>query len=125
MTTGIKYGIGFGVTTCAWTLAEYVLGFHTTRIAAGQMTSWLALVLPLTFVILAGLAERKRLASISFGRALGVAFAVMFVGDIITVPFVLAYHHYIQPDWIERLSAYERERMLLAGASATDIDRRL
>jgi hypothetical protein len=121
----MKYGVGFGLATGAWTLVEYALGFHTTRIAAGQLTSYLALVLPITFIVLAALAERRRLGAISFGRALGVALLVMLVGDVISTPLVWAYHHFILPDWMERLTAFERERLLLQGTAPAEVDRRL
>ncbi|HEY1585667.1 MAG TPA: DUF4199 domain-containing protein [Polyangia bacterium] len=125
MKTWMKYGIGFGLATAAWTLVEYALGFHTTRIADGQLTSYLALVLPVTFVVLAGLAERRRLPTASVGRYLAVALLVMLVGDAITTPFLWAYHHYVLPDWLDRLMAFEREKLLLAGAPANVVDLRL
>jgi Protein of unknown function (DUF4199) len=125
MKTALKYGVAFGLATCAWTLVEYALGFHTTRIAAGHATEYLALVLPLTFIVLAGVAERRNLGIIGVGRALAIAFVVMLVGDAITTPFLWAYHHYILPDWMDRQIAFERERLILQGIAAAEIDRRL
>jgi hypothetical protein len=125
MSTAIKYGVGFGLATCTWTLIEYALGFHTTHIAAGQVSSYVALVLPLAFVVLAGLAARREAGALTFTRALGVALVVMLVGDTITTPFLWAYHHFILPDWLERLTDYERAKMLLAGTAPADVDRKL
>ena len=121
----IKYGIGFGLATATWTLVEYALGFHTTRIAEGQFTSYLALVLPLTFVVLGGLAERRVRPTATVGRYIAVALLVMLVGDAITTPFLWAYHHFILPDWLDRVLAFEREKMLLAGMPANVVDQRL
>lgn len=125
MKTWLSYGVGFGLATCGWALLEHVLGFHTTRMELGQISSYCALVLPLTFVVLAGLAERRRVPAASVGRFMGVALLVLLVGDCISTPFLWAYHHYILPDWMDRLLAFQREKLLLEGMPPAEINQRL
>ena len=121
----MKLGLALGVAMCIWTMAEYLLGFHTTRIAWGQVSSYVALVMPLAFIVAAGRAQRRRAPETGVGGYLATAVLVMLVSYCVLIPFQLAYHHYINPQWLERLLAYQREKLVLAGTAPDQIDTKL
>ena len=72
MRTAIKWGALLGAAVVVWTLVIHMLGFYTTRIAAGQRADAVAIVLPIAAIVLA-LRERKKHESLSFRKALTTA----------------------------------------------------
>lgn len=121
----IKYGLAFGIATCAWTLAEYLLGFHTTRIGWGQVSSYAALVLPIAFITRAARAQKRRDAATGVLGYLATALAVMLLGYVVLMPFQLFYHHVLNPHWLEHLVAYERHELEVGGTAPDQIEARV
>ncbi len=122
MRTAVKWGILFGIAATIWTAAVHLAGFYTNRVEYAKLVDTLAIIIPLVIFPIALLARRRELGgSISFGQGLLTGLVVAVVAAPITVLFLWAYHHYINPDWITILADYERESLTAAGASEAEI----
>ena len=120
MRTAIKWGALLGAAVVLWTLVIHMLGFYTTRIAAGQRADVAAIVLPVAAIVLA-LRERKKQGSLSFGQALTTALVVGLVSFPITAGFLWWYHHYLNPGWLDYIVEHRRAAMAADGATADAI----
>ena len=116
MRTAIKWGALLGAAVVVWTLVIHMLGFYTTRIAAGQRADAVAIVLPIAAIVLA-LRERKKHESLSFRKALTTALVVGLVSVPISAGFLWWYHHYMNPGWLDYIVEYRRSAMAATGAT--------
>lgn len=122
---GIRWGLILGVAVCLWTLALHVLGFYTVNPGAGQRADVLATALPVVAVVGAFRERLKRAARISFGEAISIGFVLGLTSACITVPFLWFYHHYVNPQWLELLISWSRERLNATGASPAEMEQAL
>ena len=118
MKTAAKWGAILGVVVIVWTLILHMLGFYTTKIAAGQVADQVASVLPIIVIVLA-LRERRKLV----GRGLRVVEslqtgAVLGLTSVpITAGFFWIYHHVINPEWMALIIAWKSAAMTARGAT--------
>ena len=55
----LVYGFAGAAAVFLWTLAEFALGFHTSRAEVGRYSGFLALLFPLVAIVLAVRAARR------------------------------------------------------------------
>ncbi|MBI3789735.1 MAG: DUF4199 domain-containing protein [Gemmatimonadetes bacterium] len=123
---GVTWGVALGAAVCVWTMAVHLLGWYTTNLGAGKQADVAALVLPVVILFLAIRDARRRLGgnlSVLQGVATGVVAGL--ASTPIATGFLWYYHHGINPRWTEYLVAYERARLVAAGASPSDVAKQL
>ncbi|HVU15831.1 MAG TPA: DUF4199 domain-containing protein [Candidatus Didemnitutus sp.] len=102
MTPEFRYGLIAGAGLCLWTLLEFVLGLHTVHFNAGEISGYLAGIVP--FVCLWLLLRRRQrelgpLFSIWVGLFSGVICSI--VAAVVVYAFMVAYDLYLNPGWLD------------------------
>jgi hypothetical protein len=114
----IRWGLILAACLCIWTLLLHVTGVYTVHLQYASWADNAAIVFPLVALIGAMLERRRRQSgwlTMRDGFLTGVA--TMLISWPITAAFMLLYHHVIHPEWLERLTAFERQQLLSAGAT--------
>ena len=104
----MKYGLLGGAGVCAWIMAEYLLGFHTTRLAIGEYSGYFSSLVPLvTLWLLLRLRQREfgPLFNIYRGLRSG-AFASLLTGAVVYC-FLVFYNFQINPGWLDQALAWK------------------
>lgn len=126
MNIGLKFGLILGGSYCAWTLITYVFGLDTTRIDAGHIGDYLVTILPVVLLFLS-IRRKKNLAGGTLGYvdALKTGLMVSLIAWVIYTPFLILYHHVINPDWLDYVLEFQKRTMIEANTAAGDIDERI
>lgn len=125
MKTEIKFGLILGLGICAYTMLAHLLGFYSTNIKAGQYGDIAITLLPILVFFFAIREKRNRLGQLTVLQGLKTGLLVALISFPISAAFLLLYHHYINPNWLEFLIDYERNRMTQAGVGASEMSARL
>lgn len=123
MKPGLKYGLIAAAGMSAWTLAEYALGFHTTRIGPGHYTS---LGTEVIFVVVLWRLLRRQLNGAARywlpvweGLLHGtIASLVAAMGYYI---FLSLYLYYINPEYIDLVLEWQVAQMRATGDPEEEI----
>ena len=108
--TAVKWGVILGVAVCVWTLGVHFLGWYTTNLRMGLVADQVALVMPVVTLFLAIREFGRRMGAVpTFRQAEAVGLLAGLVSVPISAGFLWAYHHYINPRWIEYLVAHARQ----------------
>jgi len=124
MRRDIIYGLATGAGMCLWTLLEFALGLHSTRIDIGAYSGYFATLVP--FVALWLLLRKTQeefgpLFDLRRGLAAGIVCA--FVGAVVLYIFLVAYNLYINPAWLDYFLKWKVEQMRAAHLAETEIRR--
>lgn len=102
----LTYGLLAAAGGAAWTLIEYALGFHTTRLETGRYTGFAAIVFPILAIWLALKAARAEHGGrLSFGQGLKQGAAVSAVQAVAGALFFLVYFTIVNPRFFDALAA--------------------
>ncbi|HEY4302623.1 MAG TPA: DUF4199 family protein [Candidatus Didemnitutus sp.] len=101
MTPEFRYGLISGAALSLWILAEFLLGLHTVHFQAGEISGYLAGMIP--FVCLWLLLRRRQrelgsLFSVWVGLFSGVICAL--VSAVVVYAFMVAYDLWLNPGWL-------------------------
>ncbi|MBM3877238.1 MAG: DUF4199 domain-containing protein [Verrucomicrobia bacterium] len=125
MKVELKFGLLGGAAVSAWLLVASLVGFQLQRFEVVKYSGGLGLALLAVFLWLGIKAARARAAhgalSLEQGWKCGTLTAL--IAAVVAALFKFAYNHVIHPGWIEKAIAWERERMLAAGAAEKTIAR--
>ncbi|MGA9997194.1 MAG: DUF4199 domain-containing protein [Pyrinomonadaceae bacterium] len=125
MRTEIKFGLILGLGICAYTIIAHLLGFYTTNIRTGKYGDVAITLLPVVTLFLAIREKRNLKGSLTLLEGLKTGLLVALISFPISTAFLWIYHHFINPNWLEFILAYERDSMARAGVSAAEIASRL
>jgi len=106
----IKYGFLSGILIICWDLAQYLLGFHTNKLALGHYTGY-AIYLIIFVALYLGLKEKEIDYNGHFTLRKGIRTG-LFQLVITAVPsslFLFYYSYKINPFWVEKLIVWQRE----------------
>lgn len=119
----LKWGVVLGIAICVWTLCVHALGWYTTDLAKGQLADQLAIILPVAALFLA-ISEYSRYVArtLSLVDALGVGVFSGLVSVPISAGFLWLYHHYFNPQWLDLLVSYERQKLASSGTSEARVN---
>ncbi len=118
----VKWGVLLAVAIGAWTLALHFLGIYTVHLEFADLLDRVALLLPLVALGLAILEERRAAGgAIGVGRAVGTGSLAAAVSAPLSAMLLLAYHHLINPQWLELLVDHKRQALAEAGVSPEEI----
>lgn len=122
MRIAIKWGAILALGIILWTIAVHLLGFYTDRVRYATLVDTIVIILPIAVTTLALLDLRRgQGGALPFGRALLLGVGVAVVSAPLTVAFLWYYHHYVNPDWVSYLTAYEQQRLAAQGVPADSI----
>ena len=125
MRTEVKFGIILGVGICVYTLIAHLLGFYTNNIQIGKYGDVAITLLPVVVLFLAIREKRNLNGSLTLWQGIKTGLLVALISFPISTTFLWIYHHYINPQWLANIIAYEQESMMRAGVSAGEISSRL
>lgn len=122
-----KYGLITGVGVSLWILAEYLLGFHTTRMAIGECSRYFSCVVPAITLFI--LLRKKQAASpkypLTIRQSIAAGLFVSLVAAMIVSTFLVAYHRWINPFGIENILAGKVVQMRATGIDEIAIRREI
>ena len=103
MSPSFKYGLTTGAGCCLWILAEFALGFHTTRPDIGEYSGYFSGVIPLVTLTL--LLRQCRAAApdgtLTLRQGLRAGFQASLVAALVVYGFLLVYHQFINPAGVD------------------------
>jgi hypothetical protein len=122
----IKYTLIAFVITVIWTLIEHVLGYNTTRHDIGQYTRVITTFLYWGLVVAAIIEVKNKSGNkINFKTALNTGLGVAFGYSFLVTLWFALYAEVINTQYQPTLLAFERNKLLAAGASAEKISAKL
>jgi hypothetical protein len=103
------YGLLTGAAVCVWIGLEYLLGFHTTRLGAGEYTGLLSNLVPLASLFLLLRAKRAAVydGRLSFASGIGSGVVASFIAALVVYTFLVIYNQFINPGWIDQVLEYK------------------
>jgi hypothetical protein len=125
MRTEIKFGVILGLGICVYTMLAHFLGFYTNNIQTGKYGDIAITLLPVVVLFLAIREKRKLNGSLTLLQGIKTGLLVALISFPISTAFLWIYHHYVNPNWLAYILAYEQESMARAGVSAGEISSHL
>lgn len=122
----MKWGVILGVAILVWTACIHVMGVYTTRIQYANFVDQLAVVIPIGVTALA-LLEQRRLngGKLGFWQGVITGVGLSAISSPIAVGGLWVYHHFVNPQWLDILVAYERVHLKESGLSADAVAARI
>ena len=127
MNIPLKFGLILGLSYCAWTILMYITGLDTTRIDVGHYGDYLVTILPVSVLYLSIRAKRTTLVGepLRYVDAVKTGIVVSLIAWIIYTPFLVLYHHLINPEWLDYVIEFQKQTMTEANMAAAEIDQRV
>ncbi len=119
-----QYAAGVLSVVIVYTMIEHVLGLNSVNHEIGQYTRLAGILFPLLAIYLGMRARRGEAgegAPFTFLRAFRSGFLVASFLAVLSSLWFLLYGSVINPEFLDTLLAFERNRMLAAGASVPDV----
>ena len=116
------YGLASGLGVCLWVMVEYLLGFHTTRLAIGEYSGYFSSLVPLACLWL--MLRRQQTAFgplFTLPRALKSGLLASFVGAVVVYIFFVAYNRFINPGWLDHALEWKVAQLRAAHVPEVDI----
>jgi len=98
------YGLLAAAGGASWTLVEYALGFHTTRLETGRYSGFVAILFPILAIVFALKAARSERGALSFREGMMQGAAVTLVQATAGAVFIWLYFTLINPGFFAMLS---------------------
>lgn len=121
----LKYGLILGLALCICIAISHLLGFNTTNMRSAVYGDLGTTIVTMVIVFLAIRAERRRRGSLTILQGICTGLLVFLISYPITAAFLWFYQHYINPDWLGYVVAYEQSKLAQAGESAAVISDRI
>lgn len=118
--TEVRYGVWLGLALCIYTTFMWVIKFDSTYLSTGKYLDTAVILLPITFTFLAIWAKSKE-TQVTFFKRIRYGLTTNFFGYIIHLPFLLFYHHFLNPDWLKYVLEFKEKELLAQNASAEQI----
>src|ERR1017187_112565 len=118
----ILYGILTGALVCAFTMIEYLMGYHNAKIADGRLLNLLGNLIPVIVIAIAIIYKKKNdkgYLELKDGMKTGII--ISFFTGVITTAFMRIYNNYINPEYLQISFDYQVKLFTERGYSADDI----
>lgn len=101
ITRALVYGLAAAAGVFAWTMLEYLLGFHTSRAEIGRYSGFVGLIFPIIAILLGiAAARRARGGRIGFGEAFVQGAAISVVISALGAVSIWLYLTLINPGFL-------------------------
>lgn len=119
----IKYGLITGAGVCLWIIAEYLLGFHTTRLEIGEYSGFFSTLVPVVtlFLLLKGKREAAADGRLGLGQGVCSGLFASFIAALIVYCFMFVYNQFINPGWLDNTLDWKVAQMRAQGLAEIDI----
>ena len=109
----LKCGLITGAGVCLWIMGEFLLGFHTTRLEIGAYSGYFSAVIPLTalFFMLKRQRDSAPEGRLALWPGVKSGLQAAFISGVIVYGFMLAYHQFINPGWLDQTLEWKVARM--------------
>lgn len=95
------YGLAAAAGVSAWTMIEYLLGFHTVHAEVGRYSGFVGLLFPIAAIVLGiAAARRARGGLIGFGEAFAQGAAISVVSSALGAVSIWLYLTVINPGFL-------------------------
>ena len=123
----LKYGLWAALALCDWTLLEFALGFHTTRLAVGQYTNW---GIEVIFAVMLYRLLQQRLHSLQrywlpVWEAMLYGLLASLVAALVFYIFLNLYKFFLNPSWLDLQLEWKVARLRAAGTDEAAIREKL
>jgi hypothetical protein len=118
MRRALIYGLLAAGGAAAWTMLEFMLGFHTTRADVGRYTGFVGLVFPVLALSLALRRARQARGRLSFVQGLTEGMSATAVFAAAGCLFLWLYYAVVNPGFFEQMAA-RGEAITLGGQLVT------
>jgi hypothetical protein len=89
----------------------FIFRLDWENISWGQYFDYLAIAVPMVFTFF-GIKDSSRVPGYSYWDGLKTGLSINFISFLIYTPFLLVYHHLINPDWLKYLLAFEETELI-------------
>lgn len=119
----VKYGLSAGIGVCLWISVEYWLGFHSARLAVGEFSSGVSLLILAVAVSLLLREKRAAAATGRLGLVPGVAAGLRssFLAALIVYCFLSIHDQYLNPGWMDAALDWKVAQLRAVGVAETEI----
>ncbi len=123
MNPTVKYGLLSGLGVSGWMLMEYSLGFHTTRLTAGQYSGYFSHLIPLgmLFLLLRARQQAPLDRELPLVPSVAAGLAASLVAALVVCGFLLLYNQLLNPGWIDTALEWKVAQWRAQGASESAI----
>ena len=123
----LKYGLWAALALCSWTLLEFALGCHTTRLGLGQYTNWGTEAI---FAVMLYRLMQQRLASLQrywlpVWEAMLYGLLASLVAALVFYIFLNFYKFFLNPSWLDLQLEWKVARLRAAGTAEPEIREQL
>lgn len=100
----IKFGVIAAVALIAWTVVQYMLGFHTDKFELNYISTWGTLAI-LFFAVQPAIKEKQQDLGKQFSLRLGLrtGLILLLIASTIASGFMFIYDYKINPLWVEKM----------------------
>lgn len=116
-----KYGLIAGLGICAWTMMEYLIGFHTDleKMDMGQYSGYFSAIIPIVAFTL-GIRCKKHTdfnGTLTFKQGIRAGLVITLITAAIISVFFLIYYTLINSDWMTIGYKFEKNKLINEGLS--------
>lgn len=116
----IKYGLVMGITLCVYTMIVFLLRLDRENLNIGEHVDRLVILVPMLFTFM-GVRSVAKESEFTYWESLKSGLLLNLISFLIYTPFLILYHHFINPEWLEYLVKFTEEELLQKNASAETI----
>ena len=114
--TILNYGLLLGVISVSMSIVLYTQNKHLEQ----NQTMGLISILFILFAILFGIRSFAKNNPLSFGEGLKIGIGITVVGAVIITIYNYIFSHYIEPDFMNQMSAVQQKAMEDSGQLTTE-----
>lgn len=111
-----KYGFLLGLVSVSMSIGLYTQGKHLEQ----NQTIGIVSVLFILIAIILGIRDYSQQNKMSFGEGLKIGIGITVLGAVILTFYNYIFSHYLEPDFIEQMSAVQQKAMEESGQLTTE-----
>ncbi|HTY38506.1 MAG TPA: DUF4199 family protein [Bacteroidota bacterium] len=124
MKPAVKYGAWMGGVMCLYTTIMWLTKLDSTYLSTGQYLDIIVTMVPIIFIFLCIRSANAATPLNAVGR-IKIGIILSLVSWSIYTPFLLLYHHVINPDWLTPVLDLKERELIAQGVSVEQITAQL
>lgn len=121
ISTEVRFGVRLGLALCVFTVFMWLARFDSIYLQTGEYFNRIFILLPLIFTFLSISAKSKE-TKLTILKRIQCSLIINFVAYLIHIPFLLFYHHVLNPDWLKYVLEFKEKELLAQNTSAEQIN---
>ena len=115
ISTEVRFGVRLGLALCVFTVFMWLARFDSMYLQSGEYFNKIVILLPLIFTFLSISAKSKE-TKLTVLKRIQCGLITNFVAYLIHIPFLLFYHHFLNPDWLKFLLEFKEKQLFAQNA---------